>query len=108
MKRNQLVLSLLAIIVLSFCTQRGNWTGIYISNPFDLPEAVVGIAIEGVESLDSPRGKKFPLDVDEVEETTWQALSRRLEERDNDNTLVRICVSDGLDAVSSFPLNNLN
>lgn len=50
--------------------------------------------------MDIPKGKRFPLNVNEVEETTWQALRERLEERDNDNTLVRISLGDGLDAVS--------
>jgi renin receptor len=71
-----------------------------ITNPFNLPEAVVAIAVEGIDSLGVIKGKKFPLNVDEVEETTWQALSGRLEERDNDNSLVRIYLGDGLDAVS--------
>ena len=71
-----------------------------ITSPFNLPEAVVTIAIEGVDSLGAIKGKKFPLNVDEVEETTWQALSGRLEERDNDNSLVRIYLGDGLDAVN--------
>lgn len=73
-----------------------------ITNPFSLPEAVVAIAIEGVDSLDIPQTKKFGLNVNEVEETTWQALRERLEERDNDNTLVRIYLSDGVDAVSNI------
>ena len=80
--------------------QRGIWSGISITDPFRLPEAVVAIVIEGVDSLDIPKGKRFPLNVNEVEETTWQALRERLEERDNDNTLVRISLGDGLDAVS--------
>ena len=67
-----------------------------------MPEAVVGIAVEGVDTLSSPRGKIFPLNVDEIEETTWQALSGRLEERDDDNTLIRIYLGDGVDAVSNY------
>lgn len=72
-----------------------------ITSPLDLPEAVVAIAVEGVDSLGAIKGKKYPLNVDEVEETTWQALSGRVEERDSDNTLVRIYLGDGLDAVSN-------
>lgn len=70
-----------------------------IVNPFGLPEAVVGVAVEGVDNLGPIKGLRFPLNADEVEETTWQALSGRLEERDNDNSLVRIYLGDGLDAV---------
>lgn len=86
--------------------QRGTWRGVSIVSPFNLPEAVVGIAVEGVDSLGSSRGKKFPLNVDEVEETTWQALGGRLEERDNDNTLVRIYLGDGVDAVRALLYNS--
>ncbi|XP_017889257.1 renin receptor isoform X2 [Ceratina calcarata] len=86
---------------------RGVWSGISITDPFSLPEAVVAIAIEGVDSLDIPRGKKYPLNVNEVEETTWQALRERLEERDNNNTLVRISLGDGLDALGQSALGEL-
>ncbi|XP_012284064.1 renin receptor isoform X2 [Orussus abietinus] len=87
--------------------QRGTWSGFSIINPFDLPVAVVGMAIEGVDSLESPTGMKFPLNVDEVEETTWQALSGRLEERDKNNTLVRIYLGDGVDALGQSALGEL-
>ncbi|XP_006558237.1 renin receptor isoform X2 [Apis mellifera] len=86
---------------------RGIWNGISITDPFKLPEAVVVVAIEGVDSLDIPKGKRFPLNVNEVEETTWQALRERLEERDNDNTLVRISLGDGLDALGQSALGEL-
>lgn len=87
--------------------QRATWNGMSITNPFNLPEAVVAIAVEGIESLGVIKGKKFPLNVDEVEETTWQALSGRLEERDNDNSLVRIYLGDGLDALGQSALGEL-
>ncbi|XP_076173167.1 ATPase H(+)-transporting accessory protein 2 isoform X2 [Ptiloglossa arizonensis] len=87
--------------------QRGTWSGISIADPFSLPEAVVAVAVEGVGSLDLPKGKRFPLNVNEVEETTWQALRERLEERDNDNTLVRISLGDGLDALGQSALGEL-
>ncbi|XP_063983047.1 ATPase H(+)-transporting accessory protein 2 isoform X2 [Diachasmimorpha longicaudata] len=83
------------------------WDGVEIRDPFLLPEALVSIVIEGVESVKSPRGKHFPLNVDEVEEVTWQAVSRRLEERDTNNTLVRIRVGDGLDALGQSALGEL-
>ncbi|CAL7940222.1 unnamed protein product [Xylocopa violacea] len=86
---------------------RGIWSGISITDPFSLPEAVVAIVIEGVDSIDVPRGKRFPLNVNEVEETTWQALRERLEERDNNNTLVRISLGDGLDALGQSALGEL-
>jgi renin receptor len=87
--------------------QKTTWNGMSITNPFNLPEAVVAVAVEGVDSLGPIKGKKFPLNVDEVEETTWQALSGRLEERDNDNSLVRIYLGDGLDALGQSALGEL-
>lgn len=86
---------------------RGIWNGISITDPFSPPEAVVAVVVEGIDSLDIPKGKRFPLNVNEVEETTWQALRGRLEERDNDNTLVRISLGDGLDALGQSALGEL-
>ncbi|XP_014610254.1 PREDICTED: renin receptor isoform X4 [Polistes canadensis] len=87
--------------------QRETWEGISITDPFSLPEAVVSIVVEGVDTLDIPNGIKFNLNDDEIEETTWQAISRRLAERDNDNTLVRIYLGDGLDALGQSALGEL-
>ncbi|XP_046812729.1 ATPase H(+)-transporting accessory protein 2 isoform X2 [Vespa crabro] len=87
--------------------QKGTWEGISIRDPFSLPEAIVSIAVEGVDKLDVPNGKKFQLNDDEIEETTWQAISGRLAERDNDNTLVRIYLGDGLDALGQSALGEL-
>lgn len=72
-----------------------------------MPKALVAIAIDGVETLPVRKDMskvKFPLIVDEVEETTWQAIRSRVEERSSDNTLVRINLSDGVDAVSMLLL----
>lgn len=69
-----------------------------------MPKALVAIAIDGIEKLPFLKNGTlitlYPLIVDEVEETTWQAIRSRVEERSNDNTLVRINLSDGVDAVS--------
>ncbi|XP_008546785.1 ATPase H(+)-transporting accessory protein 2 [Microplitis demolitor] len=105
---NQTLLKEVFTGVLGYTVKKyDNWQGVEITDPFNPPEAVVSIAIDGVESLDSPRGKRFPLIVDEVEETTWQAVSRRLGERDNNNTLVRICVGDGVNALGQSALGEL-
>ncbi|XP_066591248.1 ATPase H(+)-transporting accessory protein 2 isoform X2 [Prorops nasuta] len=89
--------------------QRGKWSGISILNPFEPPEAVVGIAVEGVDFLNSPRGHKFPLIPDEFEETSWQAFSGRIDERytDNDNKVVRIYLGDGVDALGQSAIGEL-
>lgn len=68
-----------------------------------MPKALVAIPIDGVDILPFMKDNtkvKYPLIVDEVEETTWQAIRSRVEERSNDNTLARINLSDGVDAVS--------
>jgi len=86
---------------------------INIWDPFSMPLALFVVAIDGIESLpplflndsffrkDKIYNKiKVSMIVDEAEETTWQAIRSRIEERSNDNTLVRINLSDGVDAVS--------
>lgn len=68
-----------------------------------MPKALVAIPIDGIEFMPFLKDKTkitYPLIVDEVEETTWQAIRSRIEERSNDNTLIRINLSDGVDAVS--------
>lgn len=92
--------------------QRDSEHSIVVWDPFSFPKALVAIPIEGVEQLPileaDPKDKTkvtYPLTIDEAEETTWQAIRSRVEERSNDNTLVRINLSDGVDAVSNKVLN---
>lgn len=83
---------------------------IAISDPFSLPRALVVIACDGIETLPPMEDKNkiiYPLIVDEMEETTWQAIRSRVEERSNDNTLVRINLSDGVDALGQSALGEL-
>lgn len=83
--------------------QRDLEHSIAVWDPFSMPKALVAIPIDGVEQLPFLEDKTkvtYPLIVDEAEETTWQAIRSRVEERSNDNTLVRINLSDGVDAVS--------
>lgn len=67
-----------------------------------MPKALVAISIDGIEQLPLKDENKitYPMLFDEAEETTWQALRSRVEERSSDNMLVRINLSDGVDAVS--------
>ncbi|XP_011875114.1 PREDICTED: renin receptor isoform X2 [Vollenhovia emeryi] len=95
--------------------QRDSDRSIAIWDPFSMPKALVAIAIDGIEELPFPDGKTrdntnlvvYPLIVDEAEETTWQAIRSRVEERSNDNTLVRINLSDGVDALGQSALGEL-
>ncbi|KAL0129403.1 hypothetical protein PUN28_004237 [Cardiocondyla obscurior] len=83
---------------------------IAVWDPFSMPRALVAIAIDGIDQLpfikDNTKAT-FPLIADEAEETTWQAIRSRVEERSNDNTLVRINLSDGVDALGQSALGEL-
>lgn len=72
----------------------------YLTDVLNLPEALVVVVVEGVSSLGEIKGEKYHLNVNEVEEATWQGLSGRIEERDKNNTLVRMYLGDGVNAVS--------
>ncbi|XP_018403727.1 PREDICTED: renin receptor isoform X3 [Cyphomyrmex costatus] len=90
--------------------QRDSEYNIIISNPFSLPKALVAIVFEGVEKLPYLKDNAeatYPLISDEGEETCWQAIRSRVEERSNDNTLVRINLSDGVDALGQSALGEL-
>lgn len=73
-----------------------------IKDPFNLPEAVVGVTVEGANNIAPSKGKHYPLNADEDEEITWQAVSGRLEARDSMATRVRIYLGDGVDAVRNL------
>ncbi|XP_011255212.1 renin receptor isoform X1 [Camponotus floridanus] len=89
--------------------QKDAYHNIAIWDPFSIPRALVVIACDGMETLPPMEDKKivYPLTVDEMEETTWQALRSRVEERSNVNTLVRINLSDGVDALGQSALGEL-
>ncbi|XP_012531495.1 renin receptor isoform X2 [Monomorium pharaonis] len=90
--------------------QRDSEYSIAIWDPFSMPKALVAMPIDGVEQLPFLKDKTqvtYPLIVDEAEETTWQAIRSRVEERSNDNTLVRINLSDGVDALGQSALGEL-
>lgn len=73
-----------------------------------MPKALVAMPIEGIGMLPFIKDKtkvEYVMIFDEAEETTWQAIRSRVEERSNDNTLVRINLSDGVDAVSIIKIN---
>lgn len=83
---------------------------IAIWDPFSMPKALVAMPIEGIEMLPFIKDKAkvgYVMTFDEAEETTWQAIRSRVEERSNDNTLVRINLSDGVDAVSMIKHANI-
>ncbi|XP_018047247.1 PREDICTED: renin receptor isoform X3 [Atta colombica] len=90
--------------------QKDSEHSIVIWDPFSVPKALVAIVVEGIEQLPFLKGKAkitCPLIDDEAEETTWQAIRSRVDERSNDNTLVRINLSDGVDALGQSALGEL-
>ncbi|XP_034940375.1 ATPase H(+)-transporting accessory protein 2 isoform X2 [Chelonus insularis] len=105
---NQSLLREVLTGVIGYRVREHDWKGVYIKNIFDLPEAVVIIAIEDVESVNSPYGTRFPLYVDELEETTWQVVCRVVEGNRMNNTLIRMRVGDGLTALGHSALGELN
>jgi renin receptor len=90
--------------------QKDSEHSIAVLDPFMMPKALVAIPIDGIDQLPAQKEKPkatYPLIVDEAEETTWQAIRSRIEERSNDNTLVRINLSDGVDALGQSALGEL-
>ncbi|KAK0086389.1 hypothetical protein PV326_005556, partial [Microctonus aethiopoides] len=105
---NQSMLKDIITAILGFTVQPNHqWDGLAVTNPFGLPEATVIVVVEDVDSLESSRGIKFALNVDENEERTWQVVRQRLEDRDKNNTLIRIRVGDGFDALGQSSLGEL-
>lgn len=90
---------------MSVILQKDTEHSIAIWDPFAMPKALVAMPIEGIEKLPFMKDTakvEYAMTFDEAEETTWQAIRSRVEERSNDNTLVRINLSDGVDAVSTI------
>ncbi|XP_060525561.1 ATPase H(+)-transporting accessory protein 2 [Cylas formicarius] len=81
-----------------------HWQGFYIDNPFDIPEAVVTVVVDGVRDIDQIKGHHFPLTTNEDESHIYNTLTRRIEERyPNENlNLVRIELENGLDDVRKY------
>ncbi|XP_072929215.1 ATPase H(+)-transporting accessory protein 2 [Epargyreus clarus] len=79
--------------------ENSEWTGLSIVDPFNTPEAVVEVYVDGVSSLGnggSTKIKTFPLTVDEYEPDTYDALKHRIKQRftNGGNKLVNIRLSE--------------
>ncbi|CAG4970848.1 unnamed protein product [Parnassius apollo] len=64
--------------------QNSDWNGLSIVDPFNTPEAIVEVYIEGVSSLGSVAGlkaKTYPIVVDEYEPDTYEAMQHRIKQR---------------------------
>ncbi|XP_018572333.1 renin receptor [Anoplophora glabripennis] len=92
---------------LGFSTEHySNWQGLYIENPFDLPEAIVTVSVDGVADIGQQTGHHYPLRTDEEEVEIYQSLERRISERfpEQNTNLVRIDLSNGLDEVKKYAI----
>lgn len=76
----------------------------YIEDPFDLPEAVVTISVDGISDIGQQKGHHFPLKTDISEIEVFQSLERRvLEHYPTQNPqIIRIDFSNGLEDVCFF------
>ncbi|CAH0723779.1 unnamed protein product, partial [Brenthis ino] len=86
--------------------ENSEWDGLSIVDPFNTPEAVVEVYIDGVSSLGENTGLKsinFPLTVDEYEPDTYDAVRHRIKQRftNGGNKLVNIRLSNPDDLISS-------
>ncbi|KOB68254.1 Renin receptor, partial [Operophtera brumata] len=83
------------------------WNGLLITDPFNTPEAVVEVYVDGVSGLGndaSLKSKKFPLIVDEYEPDTYDQVKHRVMQRftNGGNKLVNINLSDPDEALEEL------
>lgn len=74
----------------------------YLLNPFELPEAIVTIAVDGVTDIGMTKGHSFPMHTDEDESDIYDIVQRRIEERfpESKSIFIRADLSEGLSEVS--------
>ncbi|KAJ9588320.1 hypothetical protein L9F63_018318 [Diploptera punctata] len=82
-------------------TKGSDWSGLSVKNPFGFPEATVVISVDGVPDVGLSEGHRYPLNTDEDESVTWQALSDRVLRRylGQNATLLRVDLTEQLDSV---------
>lgn len=86
--------------------QDSNWQGFYLTDPFNLPEAVVVVDVDGVADIDQVKGHHFPLATDS-DDGTFSSLRRRVQERfpDERSEIVNVNLGNGLEGVGFLGLN---
>lgn len=108
---DQSLLKELYSAAMGFSISRGSsWPGMYIIDPFHLPEAVVNVVVDGVSDIGTDFGHRYPLRTNEDEETTWESLEQRVKERYpfGNNKLIRMNLDNGLESVKNIEeLSNL-
>ncbi|CAH2008007.1 unnamed protein product [Acanthoscelides obtectus] len=90
---------------LGFSTEHySNWQGMYIEAPFELAEAIVTIAVDGVSDIGQQKGHHFPLKTDVGEDKIFQHLERRISSHfpEQGANLVRIDLANGLEDIHKY------
>ncbi|XP_069684703.1 ATPase H(+)-transporting accessory protein 2 [Periplaneta americana] len=85
---------------LGFTIKKGSdWSGLSVSHPFNFPEAVVVVMVDGIASLDLKEGHSYPLNTDEDEFYTYQALHNNVDIRypGQNATLLRMDLTEEAD-----------
>ncbi|KAK9872633.1 hypothetical protein WA026_018766 [Henosepilachna vigintioctopunctata] len=85
--------------------QFSNWNGMFINDPFYLAEAIAAVYIEGVPSIDQPKGHHFPVKAD-VEEGIFNNIKDNIILRypQEKPLIVDVDLSNG---VKNLPQNSL-
>ncbi|CAF4821867.1 unnamed protein product [Pieris macdunnoughi] len=85
--------------------ENSDWNGLSVVDPFDTPEAVVEVYVDGVSSLGNAAGlkaKTYPLIVDEYEPDTYDSVAHRIKQHftNGGNKLVNIRLSEPDDLIA--------
>lgn len=92
---------------LGFSTEHfSHWQGFYIENPFNIPEAIVTIAVDGVKDIGQNKGHHYPLLTNDDESRVYRSLAKRITERfpDEEPTLIRVDLANGLDEIKQYTI----
>ncbi|KAF7275889.1 hypothetical protein GWI33_011172 [Rhynchophorus ferrugineus] len=78
----------------------------YIENPFNIPEAIVTIAVDGVKDIGQNKGHHYPLLTNDDEGRIYRSLAKRISERfpNEEPTLIRVDLANGLDDVKEYSI----
>lgn len=76
----------------------------YIEDPFDLPEAIVTISVDGICDIGQQKGHHFPLKTDFAEVEVFESLEKSILAHypTQNPQLVRIDLSNGVDDVKMW------
>ncbi|KAL1505513.1 hypothetical protein ABEB36_005061 [Hypothenemus hampei] len=92
---------------LGFSTEQfSHWQGFYIANPFNIPEAIVTIAVDGIYDIGQNKGQHYPLLTNDDEGHVFKSLTKRIAERfpNQEPTLIRVDLANGLEDIQQHSL----